>query len=206
MRRLRGFFVALAIALGLWTAAIETQSVTCGGSFVPSLNCTIPGLWNFTKVDPTWGFATPFQVGGAVATGLTSRVVDVGNTTVLALNTTPATIVPAPGVGYYVDVIAVDLAFKYTAAYAAGSDTRLFFSSRSAGNAASSTITTSGFLTATANAITHVAGIPDNTYPPTTNVPVAWQALTRTAFTGGDAANVVRVVVWYRIVKTGFAP
>lgn len=203
-RWLAGAVGAAGLAVLLWTSAVYSASVQCGGSFLPSLNCTIPGFWNFTKTDSVSGLPAPFQANGIDVTGLVSRTVDLTNAQILALNTTAVTIVPAPGAGKYVDVIAVDLAFNYTAAYTAGTDMRLYFASRTSGNAASAAITASGFLTSvSADKVTHVAGIPDNTNPPTTNVAVVLQTALNTAFASGDAANTLRVVVWYRIVATG---
>lgn len=189
--------VALLVAMRLGTI-LGAVSVQCGGSFLPQLNCTIPGLWNFTNTTD----AGPFQVRGITATGVTSAVVDLTNAQVLALNSTPVTIIAAPGAGYFIDVIGVSAIFNYTAVYSGGSDLKCFWGSRVAGNACSPAITTSGFLTNAADIIRRVGGVPDNTNPPTTNLPVVIEAIANTAFAGGDAANSVRIVIHYRRVTT----
>lgn len=207
-RRLIALTCALVGAAALWSVSVAGQATQCGGSFVPNLNCLISGRWYFTSVSTAQG-PIPFQVRDQNSlpvdvTGIVSRTVDLTNADVLALHTTPFTVVPAPGAGYYVDVIAVDLAFNYTGAYTSGSNLKLFYGNRTSGPAASASITASGFLTSvSADTITHVAGIPDNTNPPTTNVAVVLMGTTSTAFASGNAADTVRVVVWYRIVKTG---
>lgn len=202
-KRLVGASLVLALLLAVGVARLGSQT-QCGGSFLPSLNCLISGYWNFTNATSAQG-ELPFKANGTPVTGIVSKVTDLTNAQVLALNSTPITVVPAPGAGYYVDVITVDLIFNYTGAYTVGSgdDLRLYYASRTGGNAASASIETTGFLDATADRIISVAGVPDNTNPPTTNVVVALQGVSNTAFGGGNASNTLRVVVNYRIVTTG---
>lgn len=202
----------LATLSGLWVVAVQTQGVQCGGSFIPSLNCTVSGRWLWTNTLAINGGRTqgpiPFQVrdqnnNPQDVTGIISRTVDLTNTQVLALNTTPVTIVPAPGVGYYISVVRADLIFNYTTAYTSGSDMKLYWTSRGAGNAATGTITVSGFIVSvSADTVTTVAGGPDGPEPGL-NAPVVLQQTTQVAFGGGNAANSLRVVVNYRIVRTG---
>lgn len=203
----------LATLSGLWVVAVQTQGVQCGGSFVPSLNCTISGRWLWTNTTALGGSLTqgpiPFQVrdqngNPQDVTGIISRTTDLTNANVLALMGTPITVVPAPGAGYYVAVLSVDVIFNYTAAYTGGANMALYYGSRAAGNRASSVITVSGLLVSvTADTIARVAGVPDNTDPPTSNLPVVLSLIGSPNFGGGDAANTVRVVVNYRIVRTG---
>jgi len=208
MKRLIAAFGIVSAVVALWVTAVATQSIDCGGSFLPSQNCTISGRWNFTNTRSSTNTTTqgpiPFQVGGTDVTGIVSRVTDISNAGVLALDGTPVAVVPAPGAGYFVDVIAVQLILNYTATYTGGGDLRLYYGSRTTGNAASATITASGLLTSvTADAINRVDGVPDNTDPPTTNLAVVLQRTTTGNFGGGHAANILRVVVHYRIVRTG---
>ena len=212
--RKRLLYAALAVAVlsGVWVSLIEAQGVQCGGSFVPSLNCTISGRWYFTN--QTTAAATtsqgpiPFQVkdqnsNPVDVTGIVSRVTDLTDAQVLTLGSTPVTVVPAPGAGYYVDVIGVTVIFNYTATYSNGANMALFYGTRQ--NAlASASITASGLLTSvSADHMFRATGTTANSDIPVTNVAVVFGTLTGVNFTGGNAANSVRVVVNYRIVKTG---
>lgn len=199
-----GALVAAGMGLLLHPAA-RAQTVNCSGSFLPSFNCLITGLWDFTPASPSTAYDVPFKANGSEVTGVVSKVVDLTNAQVLALNTTPVTLVAAPGIGHYVDVISISLVFKYTGAYTSAQDVRCYYTSRYSGNACSATITGSGFFDATANTAIRVAGVPDNTNPPVTNVPVVLQQTVLTAMGGGNAANSIRVIIHYRIVATNLS-
>ncbi len=207
MRTLKRFGVALVLALGLVVLlhpAGIAQDVTCEGSFTPSFNCRITGLWDFIttgRATPT--YPVPFKVNGTEVTGIISASVDLTNAQVLALGTTPVTIVSAPGAGKFVDVIAWSAAFNYTGAYTSAGDIALYWGSRAAGNRASVAITGSGFFDATSDQIRRAGGVPDNTSPPATNLALVVQKVLAANMGGGNAANSVRVVVNYRIVATG---
>lgn len=211
-RKLLGLGLATVTLIALWVTAVATQGVQCGGSFVPSLNCSISGRWLWTNTRTLAGTTTqgpiPFQVNDQNGnpqdvTGIISRATVLTNAQVLALNFTPITVVPAPGAGYFVDVIGVSLVFDYTAAYTGGTDLRLYWGSRTTGNAASALITVSGFIVSvTADTITRTGGVPNDELAPTSNLPVVLQQINGAAFGGGNAANSVRVVVHYRIVRT----
>jgi hypothetical protein len=142
----------------------------------------------------------PLVVSGSVYMG---TAVVLTNAQVLALNSTPVTIVSAPPSGYYIDVIRWAASYSYVGAYSAGSDIKLFWGSRTTGNAASVAITASGFLTASASAIARAGGVPDNTNPPTSAAALVVQQVSPTAFTGGNASNTLTINVEYRIVKSG---
>ena len=200
MKRWLIAFTALA-AVG-WYGLVQSQTIQCGGSFVPSLNCIIPGQWNYTKTDAVSALPTPFSVAGITATGVVSQTPVLTNAQVLALGQTQVTVVTAPGQGKYIDVIGVALIFDYTAAYSSVANAKLYYGRREAGNAASAQITGSGFFDASADTIIRVAGVPDNTNPPTTNVAVVIGTTTGANMAGGNASNAIRVVVNYRIVTT----
>lgn len=193
----------VSLPLSLPVGEVSAQTTQCGGSFVPSLNCVIAGFWNFTRVAPVSNLPVPFQAAGQDVTGIVSKVTDLSNAQVLALGPTQVTVVPAPGQGKYIDVIAVDLIFNYTAAYSSVANVKLYYGARESGNAASAQITGSGFFDASADKVIRVAGVPDNTNPPITNVAVVIGTTTGANMGGGNASNSVRVVVNYRIVATG---
>lgn len=199
-----GVIAAVGLVLVLHPSAVA-QTVSCSGSFLPTMNCLVSGLWDFTPAGAQTAYDVPFKANGSEVTGIVSKVVDLTNAQVLALNATPVTLVAAPGVGHYVDVVSISLVFKYTGAYTSPQNVRCYYTSRISGNACSATITGSGFFDATANTAIRVAGTPDNTNPPVTNVPVVIQQTVSSAMGGGNAANSVRVIIHYRIVATNLS-
>lgn len=140
---------------------------------------------------------------GGAATVANARVT-MTNAQVLALHTTPITVVPAPGAGYVIDVIDGLGIFDYTGAYTAGAgvDLRLFYSDTGAGIAASNVIETTGWLTASADAIRAFSGVPDDTNP-RANSSIVIQEVTGVALGGGNASNQVDIDVTYVIRRTG---
>ena len=200
-----GLMVAVGLSVLLFPSAVA-QSINCSGSFTPNFNCLITGTWNFAPTNNRQAYDIPFQANGSDATGVVSKVVDLTNAQVLALNTTGVSIIAAPGIGKSIDVINVTLIFKRTGGYTSPQNVRLFYGSRSSGNAASAVITGSGFFDASASLAIRVTGTPDNTNPSVSNQAVViQQATTAAAMAGGNAANSVRVVVNYRIVYTNLS-
>ena len=126
------------------------------------------------------------------------------NAQVLLLGTTGVTVAAAPGAGYFIDVIDGVGVFDYTGAYTAGAgvDLKLFYSSRTAGNAASNTIETTGWLDATEDKIIAFSGTPDDTIP-SVNTAVVIQGISATNLGGGNASNRVHIDVTYMIRRTG---
>ncbi len=203
-RLMLGLLAAIGVVFLLHPAA-AMQDVNCSGSFTPNFNCIIPGLWNFVPSNQTTAYDVPFKANSSEVTGIVSKVVDLTNAQVLALNTTPVTLVAAPGIGKYVDVVSISLIFKYTGAYSGVGDVRCYYTSRWSGNACSAIVTGSGFFDATADKAIRVLGVPDNTNPPVTNVAIVLQQTTAVGMAGGNAANSVRVVIHYRIVATNLS-
>lgn len=202
MRKLLAAGGLLVALVGLWTTAVVTQTVQCGGSFVPSLNCIISGRWNLTSLDTVSGLPFPFQVAGVTATGVVSRTVNVSHASILTLGTTAVSLVPAPGAGKYIDVIAASFYFDYTTAYTGTSDLRLYYTNRTTGAAASPTIQRTFLTTATADTLLRLTGTIDNTTDTTgvVNGPVVLQTITGANFASGNASNSLRITVNYRIV------
>lgn len=195
---------ALVVSLLLFPRAYA-QDVNCAGSFTPSFNCVVTGVWNW-RPQVTQAYEVPFKVNSVEATGVVSKVVTLTNTQVLALNITPVTIIPAPGVGKAIDVVSVMLVFNRTGGYTSPQNVKLFYGSRSAGNSASASITGSGFFDASASIAIRVAGTPDNTNPSVSNQAVViQQATTAAAMASGNAANTVLVIVHYRVYSTGLS-
>jgi|ERR1019366_6244864 hypothetical protein len=208
MRKLKAFGLSLVVALGaivLSHPAIFGASQTCTGAFLPSLNCTIPGLWNFTNS------AGAFQINGVTAAVTAADLNSIHyksqaltNANVLALNTTAFTIIPLPASGTIVEPIGGMILFKYAAAYTAGTNLKLWYNNRTS-VAASDSITVAGLLTGvTTNIVQEFGGVPTGTNPPTTPTLVALQETANTAFSGGDPGNSVTVQVGYRVHTTGF--
>lgn len=192
--------VALAALSSLWVVAVQTQTIQCGGSFVPSLNCVISGRWNYTSADAVSGLPTPFQNAGVTATGVVSRTVTLGHGQIILLGTTPITGVPAPGPGKWIDVIGAQLFFDYTTAYAGGANLRLWYGTTRA-IPASEAITVSGFLVSvTADHTVRVQGTPSNTPDIPLNTAVMIGNINGVQFTSGNAANTLRVTIHYRVV------
>ncbi len=199
-----GFLAAVAVAVLLHPAALA-QTISCSGSFTPNMNCLITGTFRFAPTNGTTAYDVPFWTNGSEATGVVSKVVDLTDAQVKLLGTTPVTLVAAPGIGKFIDVISISVIFKYTAAYSSVGDVRCFWGSRTTGNACSATITASGLFDASANKAYRASGVPDGTSPPVTNLPIVLQKLSLTQMGGGDAANSVRIVVNYRIVATNLS-
>lgn len=164
------------------------------------------GVLNYISPTDSTG-DNAYHMGGSFYLGPTRAqtvAVTLTNAQVLALNSTPVTIVAAPGAGKFVDVIGVTVAFHYVGAYTGGTNLKLFWGSRQAGNAASSVITVSGLLVSvSADTIVRVGGTPDGTNPPTTSLALVLEMMGNSAFGGGNASNTVTITVEYRIVTTG---
>lgn len=162
----------------------------------------------FVLMAPGAAWAQQGQLrGGSLLLGAQTRAaaeefvaqVNLTNAQVLALHTTPVTIVAAPGAGKIIEVLGVVVSFDYTGAYTGGSAMRLWYGSRVAGSAASASMTASGLLVSVSADVTRrFAGTPDDT-DVSVNAAVVAQ-LAGAAFGGGNAANAVRIQVKYRVV------
>ncbi len=131
--------------------------------------------------------------------------VSITNAEMLALRAAPKTLVAAPGAGFMIDFIDAIIAFDYTGAYTESTDNMAVLWG-AAGTACSEAIESTGLVDATADVLLKVA--------PAANVVRAKAIADNKAlvlhntgdgeFGGGNAANVVRVRVCYRIVPLGW--
>ena len=168
------------------------SSCAAGSVYVDVTNKTVYNNTN-TGASPTWQL-----VGGNPL--LRYATLTLTNAQVLALNTTPVTVLAAPGTNLGIDVLDATLSFNYTATYTNGTNLKLWYTSR-ASNAASSAIVVSGLLTGvSADASEKVLGTPDGSSP-IVNAPVALEQIYNTAFGGGNASNALVVEMAYRVIS-----
>ncbi len=203
MARTQKILMAMVLAIGLSVLVrpiipivqvVQAQNVNCSGSFTPSFNCIITGLWLFQN-----GYTTS---GGLL---YNTAAVTLTNGQVLALNTTPFTIIPLSKIpaGYIAVVTYGTATFNYTTAYGAGSDLKLYYTSRYAGNAASGTITFAGFLDQSASNNSVFTGTIAGVEPGKTPKAVVLEQTLSTAMSGGAAANRVTIFVQYVLMPVG---
>lgn len=122
------------------------------------------------------------------------------NAQLLALHTTPITLVPAQGASTVVEPLGGVLSFNGSVAYTINGSNllRLWYTSRLVGPAASATITTAGFLDQSSATIINFGGVPANEII-TANKPVVLQDTTGVAYSGGGASDTVTVRLAYRV-------
>lgn len=131
--------------------------------------------------------------------------VSITNAEMLALRGTPKELVAAPAAGYMIDFIDALIAFDYTAAYTESADNMAILRG-AAGVATSETIESTGFVDATADVAIKVSPVA-NVVRTKAQVDAKSLVLHNTGdgeFGGGNAANVVRVRVAYRIIPLGW--
>ena len=135
--------------------------------------------------------------GTSGAASLRTRSITLTNAQVLDLRDTPITVIPATGAGSVVDVIGVVVGFDYAAAYTGGADLRMYYGNYVSGSAASGLIASGCFVSVSADTFCRTGGAPDGTKLSTNTAVVL--ASTGADFGGGNAANVVRVQILYRV-------
>lgn len=207
---MKNLIKAVALAAGLSLVLMVSVSVPrlmaqpppqqCGGAFVPTLNCIVAGIFNFQN---------GVQLGGS---NFHTATVTLSNAQFIALTTTPINVIPlcsVASVPYCIpaNFVAVPLygvvTFNEFATYGGGSDLKLFYTSRGAGNAASGTITFAGLFDTGASNNEVFTGVIAGPEPGKTARSVAIQATAQTAITSGDGRNTVRVDVTYSLYPTG---
>lgn len=194
-----------------------------GGLTLSSGNAVGSNIWfidnDWEQTGPTMsiaGSATIYQSNNLQGDGTILKIprasieasyadISLTNAQVLALRGTPITMVVAPGAGYMVEFIKAELAFDYTAAYTESTD-NLEFRWGAAGAAASETIECTGFVDATADvmiqALTSASTVRAKAV--VDNLALVLQNNGDGEFGGGNASNVIRVRVHYRIVSLGW--
>lgn len=204
MTRIKRYMIGMAIAIGIGTAflnpvmpiirVVQAQNTNCSGSFTPNFNCIITGVWLFSN-----GYTTS---GGLLYNTSTTTL---SNGQFLALNNTPITVVPLSAIpaGYVAVVTYGLISFNETSTYGAGSDMKLFYTSRVAGNAASGTITFAGVFDTAASNNEVFTGTVAGPEPGKTPRAIVIQQTTNTAMTGGSNSNVITVFVQYVLMPVG---
>jgi hypothetical protein len=186
--------IASAVATGQRVGYVKVKSATVGEIVYDLLSNGVTRVG--TRSLPPTGVLT--------ATGT------ITNAQMLAIETTPVQIVPAPGAGYVIEFISAALFFDYTAAYtepSAPDDLAVRYTG-AAGTITSQDIDATNFLTATADAMAFAAPLAGAITTVRLKTAVDNQPLvlhnTGGAYGGGNAGNVVRYSVNYRIVAAGW--
>lgn len=140
------------------------------------------------------------------ATLIQYATVTITNAEMLALRATPKTLVAAPGAGYMLEFISAELLFDYTGAYTESDDNMAVRYTDGSGAIVSQAIESTGFVDATADTITNALPKIDAIVAKSgsENKALVLHNTGDGEFGGGNAANVVRVKIAYRVHATGF--
>lgn len=150
---------------------------------------------------------TPVMSGSPTGAGVVQYVdVSLTNAEMLALRATPKTLVAAPAAGSVNEFISISLFFDYTGAYTESADNMAVRYTNGSGVVVSSTIEATGFVDATADTMVRGVAITDAIVAKT-GCDAQALVLHNTGdgeYGGGNAANVVRARVAYRVVPAGW--
>lgn len=132
--------------------------------------------------------------------------VSLTNAEMLALRAAPKTLVAAPGAGLVNIFISATLFFDYTGAYTESADNLAVRYTDGSGTIVSQAIEATGFVDATADTMTTAMAKIDVIAAKTAceNKALVLHNTGDGEFGGGNAANVVRVKVSYRVVASGW--
>ena len=132
--------------------------------------------------------------------------VSLTNTNMLNLAATPIEVVAAPGAGKVLEFISAELFFDYTGAYTETTDNLVFRYTDGSGVQVSELVEATGFVDATADTATNAIAKSDVIVAKTgcDNKAIVIDNMGNGEFGGGNAANVVRVKVAYRIHAAGW--
>lgn len=172
----------------------------------------------FTKTDGTPGGIRYVNEGSATsadfnaqqslgAPGATQYAeVSITNAEMLALRATPKTLVAAPGAGKFLEFVSLQLFFDYTGAYTETTDNMAVRLTDGTGIIVSQAIEATGFVDAAADTVTNALPKIDAIAAKTAaeNKALVLHNTGDGEYGGGNAANVVRAKVTYRIHSTGF--
>lgn len=156
------------------------------------------------------------QTADIAANAVTSAKLDVStlqyaevtitNAEMLALRAAPKTLVAAPGAGKVLEFLSAVLFFDYTAAYTESADNMAVKYTDGSGAAVSQTIEATGFVDATADTMTVALAKIDAIVAKSgsENKALVLHQTGDGEYGGGNAANVVRVKVCYRVHASGW--
>lgn len=165
----------------------------------------------FTKTDG--GVSTTFYINegttsSCLFTPMASTIsVSITNAQMLALRATPKTLVAAPGVGKVLEFVSATLLNDYGGtAYTETADNMAIKYENGSGVQVSDDIEATGFVDATADTITFARKKLDGIVSKTNgeNKALVLHNIGDGEYGGGNAANVIRVKVTYRVHATGF--
>lgn len=128
------------------------------------------------------------------------------NAEMLALRATPKTLVAAPGASKILEFISAVILFDYTGAYTETADNMAVKYTDGSGAIVSETIEATGFVDATADTMTTAIAKADVIVAKSgsENKALVLHNTGDGEYGGGNAANVIRVKVAYRLHNTGF--
>jgi hypothetical protein len=145
---------------------------------------------------------------GAYAESPMLRVaeVEITNAEMLALRATPKTLVAAPGAGKVLEFLSIYLFFDYTAVYTESADNMAVKYTDGSGVAVSTTIEATNFVDATADTATRGIAVLDGIVAKTgcDNKALVLHNTGDGEYGGGNAANVIRARVTYRVHSPGW--
>lgn len=172
-----------------------------------SISVSAGELIRLTRVTSTNWVSETVAGGSPEGDGVTQFAeVTITNAEALALRAAPKTLVAAPGAGKVLEFISVQLYFDYTAAYTESTANLTVKYTDGSGAAVSQAIEATGFADATADTITNGLAKIDTIVAKSgsENKALVLHNIGAGEWGGGNAANVIRAKVNYRVWSTGF--
>jgi hypothetical protein len=141
---------------------------------------------------------------GAVTTTAAGQIrvvqTTITNAQFLAIRGTPIAIVAAPGAGFGLQFLGGWITIDYTAAYTESADNLAVRFTDGSGQIVSGAIETTGFVDATADSYQLMVALAPTTGPAVVNAALVLHNTGDGEFGGGNAANVITVTTYYRVV------